>query len=499
MERFFANPIYGGQDPFVCKGPDGRYYGVAESVDSRQIEVFSSDRLTDRGIRRVAYEAAESGPSSADLWAPEIWYLRGKWYIYYAGASAPGMRNWDTHRMYVLEAEDPMGPYRFAGQLELGEYMSIDGTVLELPDGRLIFIYMRKSEDMNTLFMAPMSSPTKICGEPVMLTKPEYPWESDITEGPFPIVRNGKVSVMYAANAAHLPEYCLALLHCTDPENILDPGVWVKEPQPILVGAKDIIGPGHACIVPSPDGLEDWLLFHSKFDYDNTLPGGWNRVINLLRVRWDQQERPVFAPLAARGEAIPVPAGERLPAEGGNICLRLGEAADDLAEYGYYREKTIFYEGDSLRIKGSVCPGYGDKVLVRDAVWDDFEAECVMDPFSGESGLLFRVEMPATGAYLWRGCGVYFREKHWRLVRCDGKSLTDLAAGILTDNGERRLRVRAVGKTVILWLEDTLLRRVTVPEIPSEGRIGLGTLGGDGRFIRLSVTTGSHLCDGYTE
>lgn len=311
MNLQFSNPIYAGQDPFVCKGPDGRYYGVAESPDSRQIEVFGSDSLTDRGIRRIAFTAFDSGKCSADLWAPEIWYLRGKWYIYFAGAEGAGMPWWDTHRMFVLEADEPLGPYRFCGELELGEHMSIDGTVMELPDGRLIFIYMRKYEGENTLFMAPMSSPTKISGQPVLLSKPDHPWEADINEGAFPIVRNGKVSVLYAANAAHLPQYCLALLHCTDPENILDRSVWVKEESPILTAQKDIIGPGHACIVPSPDGSEDWLLFHSKFDDNDTLPGGWNRVINLHKLTWDEKDRPTFAPLKARGEKMPVPSGEK--------------------------------------------------------------------------------------------------------------------------------------------------------------------------------------------
>lgn len=388
-----------------------------------------------------------------------------------------------------------MGPYRFVGQLDLGEHMSIDGTVMELPDGRLIFIYMRKAENMNTLYMAPMSSPTKICAEPVMLTKPEYAWEADITEGPFPIVRNGKVSLMYAANAAHLPEYCLALLHCTDPEDILNPGVWEKEPDPILVGSGDIIGPGHACIVPSPDGTEDWLLFHSKFDYDSTLPGGWNRVINLQKVIWDWNGRPTFAPLTARGEALALPSGEKPAAPGSDICLNLGEAADHLVEYGYYREKTIFYESDGLRIKGSACPDYGDKVMVRNAVWGDFEAECVLIPIKGESGFLFRVELPATGAHLWRGCGVYFGEGKWRMVYCDGKSISKLAKGVLNDQIERRLSVRAEGKCVTIRLDGTLLYKEELPQISNEGQIGFGTLGGDGRFTQLTVCTGENMRD----
>lgn len=487
MIHRFANPIYGGQDPFVCKGPDGRYYAVAESVDSLAIEVFGSDRLTDRGVRRIAYRAAESGPSSADLWAPEIWYLWGKWYIYYAGSSAPGMRNWETHRMYVLEADEPMGPYRFIGELQLGEHMSIDGTVLELSDGRLYFIYMRKQNNCNCLFIAPMASPTEICGEPVFLTGPEYPWESDITEGPFPIVRDGKVYLMYAANAAHLPEYCLALMRCNDPEHILDHKSWEKEPQPILTGRGDVYGPGHACIVPSPDGTEDYLVFHSKFDLDNTLPGGWNRVINLLRLHWDEESRPVFDPLPMRGEGRPLPSGEVPMMPGGAISIQPGAASDELAEFGYYRSKTVFYEEDGLLIRGSACPDYGDKVLLRGRVWDNCEIQCTLEPRLGECGLMMRVELPATGAYLWDGVGLYFHDHSWRLVRCADKLLTVLAEGSCAA-GEKSIRVRLDGNSIAVWLEGYLVCQRSDLDMPHSGRIGLGTLGGDGWFTKLSVT-----------
>ena len=484
MNLQFSNPIYAGQDPFVCKGPDGRYYGVAESPDSRQIEVFGSDSLTDRGIRRIAFTAFDSGKCSADLWAPEIWYLRGKWYIYFAGAEGAGMPWWDTHRMFVLEADEPLGPYRFCGELELGEHMSIDGTVMELPDGRLIFIYMRKYEGENTLFMAPMSSPTKISGQPVLLSKPDHPWEADINEGAFPIVRNGKVSVLYAANAAHLPQYCLALLHCTDPENILDRSVWVKEESPILTAQKDIIGPGHACIVPSPDGSEDWLLFHSKFDDNDTLPGGWNRVINLHKLTWDEKDRPTFAPLKARGEKMPVPSGEKPLEAGTALEINPGQAADLWQEFAYYRCHTVFYEDHGLYLKGTAAPDYGDKVLLRN-IWQDFRLECRILPGTGESGLLLRIDNPASGRYLWEGIGVMLSPDSWRVVSCDGKALAELASGSLPTAGEQRLRLFAHGDRLSLWACDTQLCALQIPNVP--GRIGFGTLGGDGRFSHLRI------------
>lgn len=486
MNNHFINPIYAGQDPFACKGPDGYYYSVAEAPDSQSIEVFRSKRITDRGERQIAFRAFDSGVCSADLWAPEIWYLKGKWYIYFAGSSAPGMAHWDTHRMYVLEADEPMGPYRFAGELELGNHMSIDGTVMELPDGRLIFIYMRKYLDKNCLFMAPMSSPVKISAEPVMLTAPELPWEEDITEGPFPIVRKGKVMLMYAANAAHLPQYCLALMHCTDPDRILDPQVWTKEPQPILVGTEDVIGPGHACIVPSPDDSEDYLLFHSKFDHDYTLPGGWNRIINLLRVRWDEEERPVFDPLPKRGEPRPLPAGEMPLQTGGKAEIWPGRDGAKLTEYSYYRAKTLYYEADGLLIRGSACPDYGDKVLIRERQWQDFQLLCKMEAHRGESGILFRVQLPAVGACQWQGLGLYFRQQQWRLVCSNGSFLTVLQNGQYS-GGKTDIRIRVRGNHVQAWVQDDLLLDTIVPDMPTVGRIGFGTQGGDGWLRYLSV------------
>jgi len=487
MSRYFANPLYGGQDPFVCKGPDGMYYGVAESCDSRQIEVFCSPRLTDRGIRRIAFTAFESGPCSHDLWAPEIWYLRGKWYIYFAGASGAGMANWSTHRMYVLEAEQPMGPYRFLGELDLGEHMSIDGTVLELPSGELIFVYMRKHEGENTLFMAPMSDPAHISGKPVLLSKPDYPWEADINEGAFPIVRNGQVYLMYSANAAHLPQYCIALLHCLDPNDALNPKVWVKEQRPILVGTEDVIGPGHACIVPSPDGSEDYLVFHSKFDRTDTLPEGWNRVVNILRLKWDSFQRPIFEPLPRRGELRRLPAGEK-PLEWGYVLrLRPGQEPDALAEYGSYRTRIFFYEEEGLRICGTRYPEYGNKAMVRACQWRDLEVTCRMKAEKGKSGLLFRVRHPAAGAMLWNGCGLFLEGNRWELVRCDSRSIKVLARGTHTERGAVSLRVIAVGIDVTVLLNDRMICRLQVPDIPETGQLGFGTLNGDGMFCSLNV------------
>src|SRR5205807_2547988 len=58
-----------------------------------------------------------SGAYSKDIWAPELHYLQGKWYVYFA-ADSNGINS--THRIYALEnsAADPTnGTWAFKGKV----------------------------------------------------------------------------------------------------------------------------------------------------------------------------------------------------------------------------------------------------------------------------------------------------------------------------------------------------------------------------------------------
>ncbi len=485
MNGTFTNPIYGGQDPFVTRAADGTYYYVAEDIGSRSISVYESRRLTDRGVRHVVFTAHDSGPSSHDLWAPELWHLQGKWYIYYAGAQGAGMPCWNTHRMFVLEADHPLGPYREAGELELGDAMSIDGTVLELPDGRLYFIYMRSTgEGGNKLYIAPMSSPTKISGAPQLLSQPELPWEADINEGPFPIVRDGKIMVLYAANAAHLPEYCLGLLRCHDPERILCRDAWTKDPAPLFRQSGNVYGPGHACITPSPDGQEDYLMYHSKFDLDCSLPGGWNRVVNIRKISWAPDGTPILGTPPQYDQPLSLPSGEKPWPAGEALELKLGTAADSFAEYAYFREKTIHWAGDALVIHGQIRPDFGDKVILRDRIYRDFQAELELEVQGGQAGLLLRTTLPAAGRHRFRGIAVLTDGKLLTVARCDGTSQVVLSS-ISCPEPVRSIRVTAQGSTLNVRGGGTCI----TAQIPPEGGF-LGCVASDtqARFYSLRVT-----------
>ncbi len=491
MAYKFSNPICGGQDPFVCKGEDG-YYSVVEAAGSKELYIYHSNRLTERGVKHVVYQAEESGESSVDIWAPELWNFNNKWYIYYAGSSLGGEKNWHTHRMFVLEADNPLGPYKPPVKLELGEQMAIDGSVLQLAENKFVFFYMGRNEEkmLNCLYMAMMDSPTHICSEPILLSVPELEWESDINEGPFPIYRNGKVSLLYAANAAHLPDYCLGLLVCNDIKNIMKPSSWKKLDKPILTQKGNVIGPGHACIVPSPDNTEDWLVYHSKFDHDYTLPGGWNRVVNLLRITWKEDIIPCCEEPYQHGEPILAPSGEREFSLGKNIELKLdSKSIEQFAEYTYSREKTIWATDDGIRIDGTIWPKFGDKLLLRECSYKDCTITAFMKNISkaGEAGILFRVKLPAAGETRWNGYGVYAdKAGHVRLVKCDGKKIMTLKSKKILSDSMRKMTIELQGEIIKVILDGEMLFDI-MDSSYRQGQIGIGTLGGDGEFYQLRI------------
>ncbi|KAI1355463.1 glycoside hydrolase family 43 protein [Xylaria sp. FL0043] len=130
--------LAGTPDPFVSSFC-GRYYLTYTAGD--KIEIWSSNSLVDieaSAIRHQIWRPQHGSNHSADIWAPELHALRGRWYIYFAAAD-PKTGN-KSHRMYVLggppATEAPCsGQWEFLGQIQnMPDQWAIDGTVFELED-----------------------------------------------------------------------------------------------------------------------------------------------------------------------------------------------------------------------------------------------------------------------------------------------------------------------------------------------------------------------------
>ena len=82
-----------------------------------------------------------AAPDNQDVWAPELHFLNGNWYVYFAADDG----NNANHRLYVAEANtaDPQGAYTSKGKLydASNDRWAIDGTVLQMADGSLYCIW----------------------------------------------------------------------------------------------------------------------------------------------------------------------------------------------------------------------------------------------------------------------------------------------------------------------------------------------------------------------
>jgi GH43 family beta-xylosidase len=305
----FTNPICVGADPWVFRH-HGHYYFCQSRGGG--IMVARSDRLEEIGRGRwVRVWTPPAGLPARELWAPELHRLRGKWYIYVAADDGEN-RN---HRMIVLEGTtpDPQSPFVSKGRLAATtDRWAIDGTVLEMPGDRLYFVWSGWEGTRNVaqnLYIARMSDPWTIAGERVCISRPEFDWEKHgeplINEGPEVLRHGQRLFLIYSASGSWGDDYCLGRLDWTggDP---LRPESWVKHPRPVFARTPDVFGPGHCSFTTSPDGREDWIVYHAA----RRKGSGWDRNVRIQPFRWNRDGTPDFGRPISPRVSLPVPSGE---------------------------------------------------------------------------------------------------------------------------------------------------------------------------------------------
>ncbi len=316
----FVNPIVpastaggGAADPWVTFKDGYHYYCKVD--DDTSITVVKTKRLSDIGFseRKVVYRPTGSEPNR-ELWAPELHYVKGDWYIYYtAGAGA-------NHRMYALKAntQDAQGTYTFMGKMtDPTDRWAIDGTVLELPNGDLYKIWSGWPgfvDEEQCLYIAKMSDPVTISGERVRISRPEESWELNgrplINEGPQILQKDGKIFVVYSASGSWSDDYCLGMLTYVGTDysetSILNPSNWEKTPEAVFSKAPMAFGVGHASFTTSPDGTEDWIVYHAM----ESSGGGWgNRSTRAQKFTWNEDGTPNFGTPLPYGSSVYHPSG----------------------------------------------------------------------------------------------------------------------------------------------------------------------------------------------
>ncbi|MDB4908551.1 MAG: glycoside hydrolase family 43 [Gemmatimonadetes bacterium] len=318
----FTNPVAVGADPWVVR-QDGMYYFIQSRNDG--IWISKSSKLTDVVVAAPTqiWSAPATGWNHTNIWAPELHYIDGRWYVYYAGGeSGPPYL---TQHAGVLQSagSDAMGPYVDKGMLYTGDSVgtgqgnrwAIDLTTAQVGSRRYA-VWSGWAKNATTdrtpqmLYIAPMENPYTISANRVLLSAPTESWEKgtelDLQEGPEFLQHGSDVFLLYSTRESWLKEYRLGQLRlqsaAADPLNAAN---WTKS-GPVFTGNTGVFGVGHASFTTSEDNSESWIVYHSKV----AEAPGWDRVVRMQKFTWSASGTPVFGDPTPTLQKVARPSGE---------------------------------------------------------------------------------------------------------------------------------------------------------------------------------------------
>lgn len=311
----FTNPVRNGADPWVIQ-KDGFYY-YSQTMGNR-IVLWKTEAMSklQTALMVTAYQPTAGSANSANIWAPELHFLDGKWYIYYTAGSGPD----NTQRTWVLEnasADPTTGSWTDKGKISAtnADFFSIDGTVMEL-NGNRYFVWSGRPDQSvqnQNLYIARMSNPWTLSTTATRISAPDLSWERNggpVNEAPEYLAHNGKNFLVYSASGCWTDDYALGMLTLKDAGDPLVASDWTKLMQPVFTKNTNgnAYGPGHNAFFKSKNGSEDWIIYHA-----NTNSGDGcseRRSIRMQKFTWNTDGTPQFGTAVSTGSALTIPAGE---------------------------------------------------------------------------------------------------------------------------------------------------------------------------------------------
>jgi GH43 family beta-xylosidase len=346
----FANPVFKGADPSVTL-VDGTFYSVGSGCpdplangSKGHICIRAAPTLVGLGTAKpvVVWRAPLFGPNTTDIWAPDIVYYNGSWYIYYAGDVGD-----NRHHLFALVPNSPgqmLGPWSAAktdgvsGELPINwlSDWAIDPDVFVAADHKLYLTYSCRptgNEDaanykFQSICLSAMSDPLHLTGKVVSLSTPTQPWETrhfPTQEGPVGITHNGVTYIIYSGSFSGSPDsYAEGILSNDSPPQlsgtinpIMNPASWVKS-GPIFDGHHAAYGTASVDLIASADHTELWNVYHGVDCFAECRPqdvfGTWSsRSIRMQPAYWSSTGGLVLGypfDIITRdktGKAVPLP------------------------------------------------------------------------------------------------------------------------------------------------------------------------------------------------
>lgn len=316
-ERTYANPVHDGYlgDPFVLKH-NGEYYAYGTMRPGEPtVPVLHSWDLVN--WRPLGNALTLRDDASEALWAPEVAYDNGTFYMYYSA----GGREGQGHRLRVAAAARPTGPFEDTGDgLTPNDPFAIDAHPFRDDDGRWYLYYCRDFLDPDEegrvgtgIVVDRLVDMTRLAGERRTVVRPHADWQLYerqrrwygrvwdwyTVEGPFVRKHGGRYYCFYSGGAWKEPNYGVSYVVADGAMGPFALEAGVNGPEILRTQSGRVIGPGHASVVHAPDNEHEYIVYHA-WDPEHTA-----RLMRMDRLDWDEEGPSSPGPTLVRRPAPP--------------------------------------------------------------------------------------------------------------------------------------------------------------------------------------------------
>ncbi len=311
----FQNPLNSSSpDPWMLYYNGNYYLSATTWGQTASIGLSMWKAPTIAGLKAAAPVKIWTDTTASrccQIWAPEFHLLNGpngmRWYMYYTAGTSGACC--DNQRLHVLESAgtDPMGPYTYKGQLF--STWAIDGSILQL-NGTNYILYSKWEGADQGVYIAQLSNPWTVTGASTRLTYPTYSWETvggRTNEAPVILQRNGQTFLIFSASSCNTDDYKLGMLTYTG-SNPLSASAWTKKSTAIFQKSGTVYAPGHNGFFKSPDGTEDWIVYHANATSGNNC--NMQRTARIQKISWNADGTPNLGTPLQTNTNITVPSGE---------------------------------------------------------------------------------------------------------------------------------------------------------------------------------------------
>ncbi len=310
----FTNPLLDrGPDPWAI-GYQGMYYYM--NTTGQNLTIWATPDITDlrHARKQIVWTPPATGPYSHDIWAPELHRFDGKWYLYFAADAGDN----ESHRIYVLENpnEDPLSAHwTFKGKVnDTSDKWAIDASAFEVNGQKYLLWsgWKGDSDGEQDIWIAHLKNPWTIDSPRTMISYPKYTWEHvgdlpdrpavphvEVNEGPELLQHGSDLFLVYSGSACWTDYYELGVAEAHVGDNLLDANSWQKFDHPFFKQNRPghVFGPGHNGFFKSPDGKQDWIIYHANPESQQGC--GSFRSPRAQPITWNADGTPDF------GEPIP--------------------------------------------------------------------------------------------------------------------------------------------------------------------------------------------------